>query len=365
MLRVLLLIVVLGVAISPAYAQQSINPNPDLSLVWEHLSLQPDDFSVACSLVNNPAYTVLYNAEERFPLASVSKLLILIEYVRRVDAGQIFRDEMVAVDALNIYDLPGTNRGAHDDFMALYPPGTRYISLWDIATIGMIQYSSNAASDYLLARLAPIDWEGLYRQLHMDHTDFPHPLSVIALMMDNHIDGQATMRDVTGLSLAHGEELLSQYVQDEQWREAEIAFRNRRGRAFPGWNVQGAILQDHTATGTAEDFLRLMAAIYGQGSPLSPSARMLIQAALRWRNYPAIDTSYIEYGSKLGFWSGGTMTLVAYGYPRGGTPVISVAFFRNINRQRFYQMLNDDTIGNLAHWLNLSACSRLGDQLPR
>jgi hypothetical protein len=73
---------------------------------------------------------------------------------------------------------------------------------------------------------------------------------------------------------------------------------------------------------------------------------------------------YMEYGSKLGFYSGGVIALVAYGHPYNGNPVISVAFLRNIPRRVYNEMLQQDSIGELAHWMNLNECTGLLDAMP-
>lgn len=363
MIRLIVIFAILTIAFVPAHAQQAINPDPELAPLWDQVHAQPDDFSVACMPLVAGATPTLYNAEEAFPLVSVSKLLIFIEYARRVEAGSIALNETVSRAELNRYELARTDRGAHQEFLERYPPSMQAITLWDIAATGMIQYSSNAASDYLLERLRPVDWSGLYQVLGLTGTGYPHPLNIIPLLMNNHDTGEPMLADVPNLSAQQGEMLFERYLYDSAWRQDEIDYRSIRWRSFPAWTVQAAILQQHTVTGTTRDFLTLMQAIYGEDGPLSPTVKRLARMALRWQNYDAIDSTYVEYGSKLGYYSGGTLALVAYGEPRGGVPVISAAFFRNIPRRRYNQMLRDDTIGYLAHWMNLNACAGLEDAI--
>ncbi|NDJ59765.1 MAG: hypothetical protein GYB67_01500, partial [Chloroflexi bacterium] len=262
----------------------------------------------------------------------------------------------VAVRTLERYNLPRTDRGAHDRFMEQYPPDTDTLNLWDVAVEGMMQYSSNAASDYLLDRLAPINWEPLYQRLSITETDYPHSLTLIPLLMNNHQDRLANLDDVAEMSSAQGERYLDLYIDNAVWREEEIAYRERRGRTFPDWDVQAAILETHTAHGTVSDFLTLLNAIYGAGGPLSPRLQAMVRDALRWDDNAFLDAHYVEFGSKLGSYSGGTLTLVAYGEPINGRPVISATFLRNIPRETYFAMLSDDSIGNFAHWMNFNAC---------
>ena len=354
---VVLAAIVLPATVLPANAQPSI----DLDLLWEQVQAHPGDFSAACMPLAQPENAVYVNANEAFPLASVSKLLIFVEYARRVDAGLIAQDEQVTLATLNLYDLPGTNRGAHEDFLALYPAGVNTLALWDVAAIGMMQYSSNAAADYVLARLGVVAWDDLLKALGMTSTDPPHALSAIPLLMNNHETGKPTLSGVSALSTTQGTTFFEQYVNDPDWRQAELVYRATERRIFPGWNIQTAILQQHTATGTTTDFLNALRVIYGPGDGLTAGAKILVRSALRWNGYESIDAAYSEYGSKLGFYSGGVLTLVAYGHPYGGQPVISATFLRNIPQRTYYQLLREDSIGDLAHWLNHNTCVGLAE----
>lgn len=363
----LVLIVVGLVSTTCTYAQPVANlgTSSALALLWEQADAQPADFGIACLPLDQPENLFLYNAYVPFPLASVSKILIFIEYTQRLESGRISLDEQVNTSRLDLYNLPRTDRGAHDRFMAIYPDGTTTISLWDLAATGMMQYSSNAASDYLLDRMSPVDWAALYDQLGLTDTTYPHSLTMIPLLMNNHETGKATLDGVADLTTAQGERYLDLYVQNGEWRQAEIAYRSGRGSQFPDWDVQAAILAQQTATGTVADWLKVMEAIYGpdEDSALSYAVKAMTRAALRWHENDDINNTYAEYGSKLGFYSGGTLALVAYGYPFGGSPVISVAFFRDIPRRTYNQMLREDSVGDLAHWLNFNDCTGLAETI--
>lgn len=354
-----LLLLLMG---APALAYQ-ISPQQNLDLLWTQVHDHPNDFAVACIPLNDRARTVLYNPNERFPLASVSKLLIFIEYARRVDGGGISRDEQVDVAELNRYALARTDRGAHDDFMDTYGAGVQQIPLWDVAAIGMMRYSSNAASDYMLARLDPVDWNALYTQLYMSSTDPPHPLSMIPLLMNNHETGKTTWDTLETLSAAQGNLFYYAYLNNPDWRAQEIAYRTAQRRTFPAWNIQTIILQEHTATGTVYDLINVLGAVYSNSTILTDGTKSMVRQALRWTNNDAINATYVEYGSKLGSYSGGTLTLVSYGDPYEGSPVISATLFRGISQQRFYDMLRADSIGDFAHWMNLNTCRGLQERI--
>jgi D-alanyl-D-alanine carboxypeptidase len=361
MWRLFFVFILIIPGILPAHAQSSTNPA--LDLLWSQIYAQPRDFSVACTPLYDLSDMVTYQPNESFPLASVSKLLIFIEYARRLDRGDISLDEQVEVAALEQYNIPRSNAGAHEQFMDLYPRNTTSISLWDVASTGMIQYSSNAATDYLLQRLSPVNWEELYALLHLTQTEYPHSMGAIALMMDNHETGQPTESQLQFFSLERGETLFERYLHDPLWHQDEITYRTQEYHPFPNWRIEAEILQNFTATGTVYDFLTILTAIYSAEGPLPGSVMLMTRDALRWQYYETLDDRYYEYASKLGFYSGGTLTLVAYGYPINGTPVISAAFFRNIPYAVYNEMRDQDSIGELAHWMNFSQCAELRDRM--
>ncbi len=167
--------------------------------------------------------------------------------------------------------------------------------------------------------------------------------------------------------MAGGEALFDRYVQDTAWHQAEISYRSAR-RTFPAWEVQAAILDQLTVTGTVYDFLHVLIAVYDSGGPLSEGTKAMVRAALQWHNSAYIDARYTEYGSKLGFYSGGVLALIAYGQPLDGKPVVSATFIRHIPRQVYNDLRGWDSIGELAHWMNADECAGLYEvirALPR
>jgi hypothetical protein len=89
----------------------------------------------------------------------------------------------------------------------------------------------------------------------------------------------------------------------------------------------------------------------------------MTRMALRWDENDSINFTYREYGSKLGFYSGGVLTLIAYGEPYVGEPVVSVVFLRNLSRDRYFDIMREDMVGHMAHWMNLHACDGLNQHL--
>lgn len=89
--------------------------------------------------------TVEVNADEAFPMASVVKIPILVQFYREVDAGRLNPTERI--------ELTKADRVAGTGLLRHTTPGLRP-SLEDLALL-MIAISDNEAADALLARLGP------------------------------------------------------------------------------------------------------------------------------------------------------------------------------------------------------------------
>ena len=83
--------------------------------------------------------------------------------------------------------------------------------------------------------LNQIDSDSLYRIQGLNNTEYPNSLKMIPLLMNNHITGKATLSEVDTLNRTIGEGYLDLYVNDEEWRAAEIDYRSGRGSQFPTW----------------------------------------------------------------------------------------------------------------------------------
>ena len=107
-------------------------------------------------VVQNDTVFVAGNADRVMPLASTVKIIIGIEYARQAAAARIDAAEMVDTAELDKYYIPDTDGGAHPDWMkemrtkGLLKDGK--VPLEEVAK-GMIRYSSNANTEYLLEKL--------------------------------------------------------------------------------------------------------------------------------------------------------------------------------------------------------------------
>ena len=125
----------------------------------EYFKKHPD--RVSFCMAENDCPIIAYQADRKMPLASVLKIMVAIEYIRQVKSRQITPDQTVTLDQLDRYYIPYSDGGAHQHWLEGIhrrqpqpgqPKPGQTVTLAEVAK-GMIEYSSNANTEYLMAVL--------------------------------------------------------------------------------------------------------------------------------------------------------------------------------------------------------------------
>lgn len=123
--------------------------NPDY--IIKHLKENPETTSFY--LAENGEPVITYQSSFIRPLASTVKILIAIEYAMQVEENKIQKDQRIPLDDLNRFYLKNTDGGAHEAWLDVIEQDgsiqNNEVTLHDVAK-GMITYSSNANTDYLI-----------------------------------------------------------------------------------------------------------------------------------------------------------------------------------------------------------------------
>lgn len=258
---------------------------------------------------------VSHRPDERRPLASVRKVLILGAYAEGVASGGMDAAEHVSLDEVERWWVPGTDGGAHDSAVA----EARDLG-WLVAgeveldrvVWAMVRWSDNAAADYLLARL------GAHR--------------VATFAADHGIT--STERLVSSL----GEVLSWSEVAVDQWEQMTSAERAEHSTCFessrqgpvrdlrlPGADEQRRLAKTTTA-GTAREWANLMANI-ATGQGFDEKAAEIMRRHLEWpiQAFPANRAQFQQFGTKGGSLVG-VLTEASFLRTTGGD-LVAVALF--------------------------------------
>lgn len=122
-------------------------PENILQFIKEHSESE----KVSLSINYNGQKWAEVNQKNLLPLASTVKIIIAIEYARQASNGQINPLQEVSLEELNAFYIPKTDGGAHEAWIASLNDGKEIdkVHLSEVAK-GMITYSSNANTEYLM-----------------------------------------------------------------------------------------------------------------------------------------------------------------------------------------------------------------------
>lgn len=174
--------------------------------------------NVAFSMHWNDQNVVDINSNKALPLASTAKIIVAIEYANQAVESIIDPREEIALEELNKYYLPYTDGGAHEAWLDQFENSTQSVSLEEIAK-GMIGYSSNANTDYLIEKLGLDAINNRVNELNLTHHEPLYPFTS---------------------TLWIGHHLLNEGVEEEDLVESlrnmsDEAYRNTSRRIFDEW----------------------------------------------------------------------------------------------------------------------------------
>lgn len=302
--------------------------------VIDYIRNNLDDVAIMCFQADAPDHGVYHNVDEAFPLASTHKIVILAEYARQVGRGILNPNEQIDPTALELYWLRRTDGGAHQAWLDSLDE-TATVTLNQVVR-GMIQFSSNANTDYLLQLLGEDAFRDLYEQLGLENTDYLGMFLGAVLHLGNHETRKLSVSDVEALdtvtTLAEQDRLAQRFLTDEQWRERELAYRNiLTNFGLPDPNVQSAYFDRFEQRGSPADMLRVMQAAYGFTDALSEDEQAIMQEHLSWLF--EVNPNNAQTFAELGFKGGslpGIFTSAWYGQLIDQEGIYLSVMYRNI-----------------------------------
>lgn len=347
------LLALIGLIGSGHVAAQTDDP---VALAVGYIQANPDNVGIACFPVDafsaaapgdDIAGAAFHNADESFVLASTGKIIVLADVALRVADGEVSLEERVPVAEIEAYYLPGTDAGAYDawlDEAEVDEAGS--VSLFDVLW-GMIRFSGNAHTDYLIERFGTEAYGDLYTAFGVaDMGAFPTILGLLlgALNPDDgpNMDAlESTPED----HAAFMEALVARYLTDAAWREEAIALWNGRTAgldldaltAFETAFV--SYLEAFFWSGTPRDFAAIMAQVYS-GTALGEAASAIMREVLSWpMTLPGNSAVFATLGTKSGSLAGEILTAAYYGAALDGEPVALAVFYREWSTTFVHQLI--------------------------
>ncbi|GAE95427.1 D-alanyl-D-alanine carboxypeptidase [Gracilibacillus boraciitolerans JCM 21714] len=145
----------------------------------------PEKASI-CAIYNDTPPLLDYQADMKMPLASTMKIVIAIEFAKQADIKAIEIQELVPLKELDKYFIENTDGGgSHMDWIDYLKENDQLnngqVTLLQVAK-GMIQFSSNANTEFLMNKLGLDRVNHLLKSLSLYEHDPLFPISTANLI---------------------------------------------------------------------------------------------------------------------------------------------------------------------------------------
>ncbi|MCF3944778.1 serine hydrolase [Oceanobacillus alkalisoli] len=272
--------------------------NPDY--VLNHL--QDNRETTSLYVVKNGEEVIAYQSDIVRPLASTVKIMIALEYAMQVEAGALDKTQPVPLDELSRFFYEGTDGNAHETWLeSIHAAGKvkdAQVPLHEVAK-GMITYSSNANTDYLLHLLdisainKRIESVGLTQ--HEPIYPLVSPLLFPEYIADDSMDKEDIIRELEAIPMERYRELAVNL--SKQLKEGTIDI-NDHSFDLP-LEVQ-KVWSDRLTRASAKDYGQLLTIISNDELPAEAAA--IMRDLMEWpmEINEANQDYYTHIGSKGG-----------------------------------------------------------------
>ena len=318
-LGVIIGVVVLLAAISIYYLR------PSAEVILDFIKDNPDKSAI--KLVRNDTLIAEKNNTKMMPLASTVKIIVAIEYAVQSAEGKINPDEVIPLEALDIFYVKNTDGGAHPRWLESVENKItdKGISIREIAK-GMIRYSSNANTEWLCRKLSlekindRIDSLGI-----SNHTDIYYIVSALFVGKERfpHVEGKELEERLKELSI---EEYISATNSIHSKLLADTTYKSNLGDL--GMNIQ-RIWSDNLPSSTVNEYVELMRKLNSKDYFDSKTHQYLDEVMEARMENPA-NQKYLKHSGTKGGSTAFVLTKALYATDEKGNKTELAYFFNDL-----------------------------------
>lgn len=308
----------------------------------------PERVSLVAFDVDAPEEGIRYGGDSSRAVVGLTRLLVLAEYAREVEAGRIDPDARLPLDEVSALVLPGAGGGQHARTRSALltsgaVDGDSTVAIQQVAD-AMMRWNDQAATDLLVQRLDRDAVSSLRTRLGFPRLDPPVPQSGLYLSWNHH--GQTTppeerLGEIEALGqeayLRRVDALAQAYRHDEGFRQRERGRLERRGTDL-SLQQQRALAQATFPRGTAAGYARFV----GQALTDSLCSSAVSRRMLRFLDRPVPDSVGVTLdviGSAGGSFPG-LISVVGYAHRAGGaSPRVVALLMEDVPISVFYHLL--------------------------
>lgn len=326
----------------------------------EEIRANPGRVSLVAYRVGEEANGLYLNADTPRPLASVVKIVHLVAYANAVYTGELDPNTPVLLSDLDRFYLPNSDLRAHPNAVAaltaegLVTGDPPTVPLETVPRM-MIQYSSNAATDYLHLLLGQQRIEQTVLDLELAGHSAPCPFLGQFILMNNPERTVSSRTAVEQYRLdphLFGVEVMDmtyRYANDPAFREEVGSWRGRANR--PDIDTQRLFSAELNTHGSAQAYADLMARIsLNQVGPWE--LNVLVRRYLEWPTFFEANQGQMAWTGYKGGSLPGILTVAYYAQPWWRTqPVVVALFFEDLPQSTYREWRDNLPHDELARWL--------------
>ncbi|GED14620.1 serine hydrolase [Aneurinibacillus migulanus] len=330
-----LISIVLGIG-SYVFSKKASTPDAMLSFIKEN----PERASL--HYIRNGEVAATSHSEQMMPLASAVKTVLAIEYAKQSAEGKMNPKESVPLKELEKYYLPNLDGGAHPAWRKSVEEGgvakNGAVPLEEVAK-GMIQYSSNANTEYLMEKLGRDRLEQVLAELELRHHESIYPF-VSSLLLPYEIMSS----DYLGLSEKEALPKVKEKMRSmsaEEWREHAWRIHEKLSKDKDGSYKKQAEIEkwydseldkmnsDRFPAATAKEYAELMQKINSR-SYFSKEVQQYLHPVMEGIMQNPANQQWLLHAGKKGGSTAYILTDAMYATDKQGAKTELAVFFNDL-----------------------------------
>ncbi|PSL43546.1 D-alanyl-D-alanine carboxypeptidase [Salsuginibacillus halophilus] len=301
--------------------------------VFNYFAEDPESASIV--YIEDEEVKVAVNESEALPMASTYKTVLALTFAKQAAKGDLNPEENVSLKTLERLHIPDSDGGGHQAWLDQLSDETNAageVRLLKVAE-GMMTYSSNANTDYLLQELGTEEVNGVLEDMEMQHHTKPHPVvgSLMLAERKQQENSDASEEEIAA-SLA---ELSEDAYREKAWdvhaellaEEADYAQESFRQPL-----KQQRVWSDRLPQGTAEEYAKMMQAVQNRDLPFQSDEEVLANL-FEWES---AGSQFHEYYTPVVGGKGGSTAFVrteaVYAEKGDGTKMQLVVLLDDLER---------------------------------
>ena len=279
-------------------------------------------------LIEDGKTVVNFNSQQQMPLASAVKTIIAIEFAKQSSLKKISPITKIAVKDLDRYYIPNTDGGAQPNWLkSIGKTSADSVDLLEVAK-GMIRYSSNANTEFLLDILGLANVNKNLKKLGFKAHQPLFYFTASALMVclkPKGIDEDNWIKELGSMSVA---DYNKKCEEAHQRLKAEPFYIKQFNSANLSLNIQ-RVWSDRLVSSTTEDYAQLMQKIASRKF-FTPETQSVLESIMEWpMDFAGNKAQFFHLGQKGGSTSF-VLTDALYASPKNGNQLACCFFFNKL-----------------------------------